>query len=444
MADLLEPTSPVAAASAPARRRGGALAPLRNRNFSLLFSGQLISMLGDQAYSLALPWTVLAVTGDPRKMAIVLAAESVPRALLLLVGGALADRLTPRLVMLTADLGRMLVVGALGVTLFFGLPPLWVVALFAALQGVGSGLFMPGSQALVPATLDEADLPAGNGLMYGLQFLTLTVGPVLGGIATATQATIAFLADAASFGVSALTLFGIRLPKRPHATAQAEEGAQPRQAGMAREIGAGFRYALATPLVRSTMLVTVFGNLGFAGAMNVALFVLARNLSHSPVTLGLILAATGVGGIVGGLGASALGRMRWRGRIALVLFGLDVLLMAAVPVAAGRAGELPIEVSLSATSQVAAVAGVMAVVGLLLALGDTMIITIMQQRIAPEYMARVFSIQFLAGGVSQPISMLGAGALAAAFGPGVVFLAGAGSLAIGITIAAFSKEIRNI
>src|SRR5579862_4640521 len=103
--------APAAPLVAPARRRAGTFAPLRHRNFALLFGGQLISMLGDQAYSLALPWTVLAVTGDPGKMAIVLAAGAVPRTLLLLLGGALADRLSPRIVMLSADLGRMLVVG---------------------------------------------------------------------------------------------------------------------------------------------------------------------------------------------------------------------------------------------------------------------------------------------------------------------------------------------
>jgi hypothetical protein len=73
-----------------------------------------------------------------------------------------------------------------------------------------------------------------------------------------------------------------------------------------------------------------------------------------------------------------------------------------------------------------------------------MILTIMQQRIAPEYLGRVFSIQFLAGGISQPISLLAAGALAAAFGPGVVFLAGGGTLAVGILIGALSKEIREM
>src|SRR5215467_2239418 len=86
-----EPTT----ATAEVKRPGGPLAPLRSRNFSLLFWGQLVSVLGDQAYSLALPWTVLIVTGDPQQMAVVLAAEALPRVLFLLIGGALADRLSP-------------------------------------------------------------------------------------------------------------------------------------------------------------------------------------------------------------------------------------------------------------------------------------------------------------------------------------------------------------
>ncbi|MBF6589000.1 MAG: MFS transporter [Ktedonobacterales bacterium] len=441
-------TMPAAPAVATPPRRG-AFTPLRNRNFSLLFTGQLISVLGDQAYSLALPWTVLAVTGDPSKMALILTAATIPRVLLLLVGGALADRLTPRVIMLSADLGRALVVGVLGVTLFAGLPPLWLVALFAGLEGAGSGLFQPGSRALLPATLDARDLPAGNGLMQGLQFLTLTVGPVLGGLATATQASIAFLVDAASFGVSALALFGMRVPRRAASSSAAviAEGSAvepPRRASMWSEIRAGFGYARQTSLVRAAMLVTVFGNLGFAGALNVGLIVLAHNLSRSPITLGLLLAATGVGGIIGGLGSSVLGRMRGRGKIAVGLWGINTVLLVLVPLLAGSAGGLPFAFSLTGSGRVLAVAGTMAGIGLTLAMADTMFITIMQQRIAPEYQGRVFSIQFLAGGVSQPLSLVGAGALTVVFGPGAAFLAGAGALLIAVVIAISSRELRHM
>lgn len=438
-----------AAAAKPRNGAGGMLAPLRRRNFSLLFSGQLISVLGDQVYGLALPWTILVVTHDPRQVAIVLAAGAVARVLLLLIGGALADRLNPRIVMLVADAGRAVVVAALAIILVFGLPPLWIVASLAALEGAGSGLFGPGIPSLLPRILPEEELPAGNGLVMVLQYSTLAIGPLLGGVATAAQATLAFLADAGSFIVSALALFAMRLPPTgPLANTGAHQmtGGEATNArkSLFGEIRTGLAYTFGHPLIRSTMMVTVLGNLGFAGTLGVALIVLSRNLSPSAVTLGILLAAAGVGGVVGGLAAGLLGRLRRRGVAGLLLFGVSGILMAFVPVAAGPAGRLPVELALSTNAHIALVAGLLGVVGLILALGDTMFITVMQQRIAPEYMARVFSAQFVAGGISQPLSLVGAGYLAAVYGPGVAFLAGAGVLLLGIVLGLLSRELREI
>jgi MFS family permease len=445
--------APEAAATATGKAPG-MLAPLRRRNFSLLFLGQLVSVLGDQVYSLALPWTVLAVTGDPRKMAFVLTAATVPRVALLLVGGALSDRLNPRVVMLVADAGRALVVGALGVTLFFGLPPLWIVALLAALEGAGTGLFGPGVQALIPRIVPQDELAAGNGLMMVVQYSTLAIGPLLGGVATAAQATFAFLADAGSFVISTVTLFGVRLPKAP-ATGTADgatgadgmQGAQPApRTGLFREIGAGLGYAFGTPLVRATMMVTVFANFGFSGALSVALVVLSRNLSPSAVTLGLLLAAAGVGGILGGLASGLLARLRRRGLVALVLYMVSAVCLALTPVAAGPAGHLPftLDLGFDTNMHIGAVAALMGLIGLIIGLGDTMILTLMQQRIAPEYMARVFSTQFLAGGIAQPLALVVAGFLTASFGPGVAFVGGGAAVFIGLLLGMTSKELRGL
>jgi predicted MFS family arabinose efflux permease len=417
------------------------LAPFRQLNFTLLFVGQLVSVIGDQVYGVALPWTVLAVTGDARQMAIVLTAGTVPRVLLLLVSGALADRLNPRVVMLAADAGRAAVVGALGVTLFAGLPPLWVVAALAALEGAGSGLFGPGVQAVLPRLVPEGELPTANGLMMVVQYATLAVGPVLGGVATAAQATFAFLADAASFVVSALSLAGIRLPQARLPRSEPAKGQH-----LLADIGAGLRYAFKTPLVRATMAVTVLANLGFTGTFGVALIVLSRNLSPNPVTLGLLLAAVGVGGILGGLGASLLSRQRRRALTIIALWVLGGLLTMALPLVAGPASRLPfaLDLGLGVDARIGAIAGMLGLIGLILALGDTIVLTIMQQRLAPEYLARVFSVQFLAGGIGQPLSLVAAGALVAAYGPGVVFLAGGALVLLAIALGATSRELRHL
>ncbi|HEX9067172.1 MAG TPA: MFS transporter, partial [Ktedonobacterales bacterium] len=269
-------------------RRFSPLSPFRQRNFSLLFSGQLISVLGDAAYTLALPWTVLATTHDPGKMALVLAVETVTRTLSLMLGGALADRLSPRVIMLAADIGRAVVVGALAFTFFLGLPPLWLVAVLAGLQGVGSGLFLPGSIAMLPLTVSHDEIPSANGLMQMSAFLTMVIGPVLGGVATAAQATAAFAVDAGTFVVSALSLGLMRRMPKPEKTTATVDATARRGGGLLGEMRDGLRYALSQPLLRATMSVTVIGNLALSGVFAVALIVLSQRLDPSPVTLGLL------------------------------------------------------------------------------------------------------------------------------------------------------------
>lgn len=416
---------------------GRARSPLLRRNFALLFAGQLISALGDQAYGIALPWTVLAVTGDARQMAVVLAAGAIPRMLALLLGGALADRLSPRLVMLVTDAARTAVVAALGVTLFFGLPPLWVVATLAALEGLGTGFFQPSFPAITPVLVPAEELPAANGMMMIIQFISLVIGPLLGGVATAAQASVAFLVDAGSFFLSFVTLGAIRLPRRQRNPTAAV------QRGMVAQIGAGIRYAFAQPLLRTTIIVSALGNFALGGAASVSLIVLSRNLSRSPVTLGLLLAAIGVGGIIGGLTAGFVGRLRRRGLVVALVWPLVAVGFAAIALVAGpSASQLPFGVALAPDLRVPVIAALLGVIGIFLALGDTVFTTIMQQKMDPDYLGRVFSVQLLAGGVAQPLSLLAAGYVTAAFGPGVAFLAGAAIFLPASALALFSREIR--
>jgi MFS family permease len=573
-------------------QRQGPFTPLRQRSFALLFTGQLASALGDQAFALALPWTVLAATGDVEQVALVLAAEAIPRVLLLPVGGVLADRINPRFVMALSDIGRAAVVGALGVTLLNGLPPLWLVALLAGLQGVGSGLFLPGSQAILPWTVKSKDIPAANGLMQIILWLTMVVGPVLGGIAVAAQAAIAFLLDAASFVVSAITLTGIRLsaPDTPatkavstvgeqtiHQSADTPEGAdstahvatvakpllalatnprlavvqfvieefvieevtvehspppeisagdepgaaqtndvealviegavevkisppsdglaaaiapserraqliasppavktepenaRQRRSGVLSEIRAGVAYTFGQPLMRTAIVASTLGNLAYTGTFGVALILLSRTLDSNAVTLGLLLGACGVGGILGGLMAGLVGRSRHRGGLALLLWLFMPVALALVPIYAGTAAALPFSLDLSAInfgdvtlgdihlgvldfgSQIAsltdperllAIAILLGLTSGIIALGETIFITILQQRIPPELMARVFSVQLMSAGIAQPLSLIAVGFLSAAFGAGIAFFAAAALFFIAAIIGLSSRTLR--
>src|SRR6266498_1924800 len=86
---------------------------LRIRNFRMLWIGEGISLLGDQFYMIALPWLVLLLTGNALTVGTVLATAGIPRALFMLVGGALTDRFTPRKLMISSNLARMVLTGLL-------------------------------------------------------------------------------------------------------------------------------------------------------------------------------------------------------------------------------------------------------------------------------------------------------------------------------------------
>ena len=142
-------------------------AALKTREYRLLWIGQGISHLGDQFHLIALPWLVLTLTHDPLQLGLVLALAGIPRAAVMLIGGAFADRHSPRLIMLVSDALRFVIAGALAVSILTGSVQLWMVYALAVGFGVVSGFFMPAAEASLPRLLENKQLEAGNALMMG-------------------------------------------------------------------------------------------------------------------------------------------------------------------------------------------------------------------------------------------------------------------------------------
>lgn len=118
-------------------------AALKTRDYRMLWIGQGISHLGDQFHLIALPWLVLTLTHDPLQLGFVLALAGIPRAVLMLIGGAFADRHSPRTIMLVSDALRFVLAGMLAFTVLTGTVQLWMVYALALAFGVVSGFFMP-------------------------------------------------------------------------------------------------------------------------------------------------------------------------------------------------------------------------------------------------------------------------------------------------------------
>ena len=276
-------------------------------NFRWWMGGAFISMLGDQFTLVALPWLVLRMTGDPLVLGTVLAVISVPRALLLLVGGAFVDRYSPkRVLMLTKHVNTVLL-AVLAALVVAGSLSLWMVYALAAGIGVATAFSIPAGTSMLPHVVPPERLQAANGLMMSLRQLTFFIGPLLAGAlialfgdtaagtgADAAGLALAFGFDAASYALSAWTL--AKVPTRAPA---AEPGTAARRAMLA-DVAEGLRACWHDRELRTCFLYWSIVALLVSGPVQVAMPVLATvQLGVGAGGFGLLMGAHGAGTLAG-------------------------------------------------------------------------------------------------------------------------------------------------
>jgi len=399
------------------------IAPLKVRDFCLLFSGQMISTIGDMFYMVALPWLMLSSGRTPQELGIVLAAYGVPRVGTLLLGGLLSDRLRPRMVMLLADLMRTVLVGTLVVLILSGRTAIWQLCAIAAPLGAFAGLFLPAYYAILPGILGSDALQAGNALNTASLQLALLIGSGLAGLVVSRlQPAAAFAVDALTFVISAITLISMqgkrRLEKAPAAQAgsasatavvvgeHAEGDADnKRDVPFAQEVSF-WQLVRSWRLLQVAFLVVIFGNFLFNGVFEVARPTLARNqFMAGAAGYGLLLSAFGAGSLAGGLIAGSLGRKAHRGLLMLTLIMILGVLYSFVPFAGGLPGATLLIGSAGLTN------------GMLTVLA----FTVMQQQAPQHLLGRLMGIFLFASLGLYPLSVALVGALTSRFGPVLLF-----------------------
>jgi MFS family permease len=266
------------------------LAPLRFRDFRLLWTGMTLSLLGDGVLLVALAWQAYELSNRPAALSLVLVALTVPQIVLVLFGGVVSDRFERRRLMLTADVVRGVSLAVLASLSISRALELWHMVAFAAVYGAASAFFMPAFEALVPQLVPEAHLTEANALdQFVRPAMLWLLGPALGGVIIGTWGTgWAFALDAATFGVSAICL--LRLTPIPP-----EENQPLTVRAVLTDLREGFDYVRRTPWLWVTFVAATFTYLLFLGPTEVLLPYLVKNdLGGSARELGLILAAGGV------------------------------------------------------------------------------------------------------------------------------------------------------
>ena len=396
-------------------------APLRHRDFRVLWSGMAVSLLGDGIFFVAVAWETYSLWNAPAALSIVSIGMTLPMILFLLAGGVVSDRYNRRAVMACADAVRALVVGGIAVLVLTGGLRFWELVVLVAVYSIGSAFFIPAFDAIVPELLPPDDLPAANALDQLVRPVALRLlGPVLGGALVAASAGIAFLVDAVSFAASLVAVLAISRASGVVAeTAQSPLGA----------LAEGFRFVRGRVWLWGTLLAAALTYLVFLGPAEVLLpFVVKNGLHASAGTLGLVLAAGGLGAVGGALVMGRHGHPRRDVTVMYVTWAIATLAIAGYGLATA-AWQLMLACL---------------VFNALEAAGTIVWATIKQQHVPGELLGRVSSLDWLISIALMPISFALTAPVAAAVGARATLI-GAGVIGAAITLAAlFLPGMRDI
>ena len=353
--------------------------PLRERQFRLLWLGQVASGMGDALVPVALAFAVLSVNRSATALGGVLAAFTLSRVVFTLIGGVVADRLPRRAVMLACDGVRAVVEAFTAAMLFSHHMTLPLFLVTGAVFGAASAFFGPASDGLVPQTVSSENLQPANALL-GISRNALNIfGPAVSGALVALAGTgWVFAIDSASFVASAFFL--LQLKVRTHT--------RPERSRFLLQLRDGFREVTSRAWVRAPIIGFAISNFCFAAFIVLGPKIFLDHFDGAR-DWGIVSACGAIGGILGGLAS-----VRFRPRHPLSA-GFFACMLIAVPIAS-LAGPLPL--ALIAASWTLGLGSV--------ALCNTWWETTLQRDIPESVYARVRSYDILVSFVFMPLGFL--------------------------------------
>jgi len=420
----------------------------RNRNFRLLWLSSLVSMLGDFFMFVGMPFLIMNLTEDRAAIGGVLAVAGVPRALLLLFGGALSDRFSPLLMMKASRVAFLLLLFFMTKLILDESISLFSLYIFSGLMGVIGAFGMPAGMAILPLLVKREDLAPANAITGSTSQLISALAPAFVGFAvlflsteplqTLLQGTWPSIeelprrADMQGIGLAyAINLILIIVSMVPLWMIKPEsEVTTPNQKdSLFNSIQDGFTYVGQDTSLRAFIIYMTITTFVSMGPQMVGMPVLADENLSGMRSYGLLMSAQGLGAVFGSLlAAVATPSARLLGPIVMslaIVRGMGTLLIAAI------------------SSHLQGIV-LMTVMGILTGYSSIIFITWVQKRVSLEYIGRVMSLVMLAVMGLQPLSQGFSGWFIDVAGVTTLFLSMGLFMIITPLFALLSPDIRNM
>lgn len=296
---------------------------LRHRQFTLIWIGLIISMVGSQMQQWALFWHISQLSRSPIAVSIIGGVRFAAVLCFSLVGGLVADRHDRRHILFLTQSIALSVALALGVLTLLGVIRLWHIYLLTAIQASAMAFDLPARQALVPNLVPREDLPNAFSLQ-AIAFNTGAIaGPALSGVIIAYGGqAYTYLINSISFLAVILAL--LLVGEVPQQQAASRTGLR----AALTDIRDGIRFIRNQPLILSSMILDFFATF-FASANTLLPYFTQFVLHVGEIAYGWLAAAASIGAVTVGLVVSQVSRLRRQGQLlvgSVLVFGLATIL----------------------------------------------------------------------------------------------------------------------
>ncbi|MBH0175686.1 MFS transporter [Fictibacillus sp. 23RED33] len=396
----------------------------RNRPFLFVWLATAFSTIGFSMYTITVSWHLSKNLGLAAAVGIVLTVAALPRVVVMIVGGVLADKYQKSQVMFVTHVLQSFTIAGLCFFFYGDLLTFPLLLLFSFFMGLFDAFYWPASSSIIPTIVEESDLQRANSIQQGSHTLFYVVGPIIAGaLISGFSVGISFLVSALMVVLSAVFVF-------PKWIKDVIPPKQTDQVSMTKELKEGIYYVKQSPILLYGVLIIVIIHFFVLGPLGNSFPILVTSLKGSALDLSYMEAALGVGTFMAALLMVIISKRKIK-----TLFIFSFLFVTAILLLIfSKLGSILWLTVLAAGIGFAAIAAYLP------------IITLIQQRTEQKKLGRVMSIVTLSSNGVEPLAFAFiSGMMTAGFSiHALLTMLGAGCLLSGVILFVKGKDFRNI